>query len=145
VDLTITARNLALTDSLEQYAQKRLAKLDRRLRKAVPVRLILRHEETKSVEARYVAEVTAALKGGVVVRGEQRASNVNAAIDGVADAIVRQIDRYKTRRIKSKRDGRGIWPCMIASSVSISVSRLNSRRIVRSSHSTMPSANWSVR
>jgi len=35
VDLTITARNLALTDSLEQYAQKRLAKLDRRLRKAV--------------------------------------------------------------------------------------------------------------
>lgn len=108
MDLTITVKNLTLTDSLEGYAQKRLAKLDRRLRKAIPVKLILRHEETKSVDARYVAEVTAALKGGVIVRGEQRAANINAAIDGVADAIVRQIDRYKTRRIKSKRDGRGI-------------------------------------
>ncbi|MBI4219407.1 MAG: ribosome-associated translation inhibitor RaiA [Chloroflexi bacterium] len=108
MDLTITVKNLALTDSLEGYAQKRLAKLDRRLRKTIPVRLILKHEETKSVDTRYVAEVTAALKGGVIVRGEQRAATINAAIDGVADAIVRQIDRYKTRRIKSKRDGRGI-------------------------------------
>lgn len=108
MDLTITVKNLALTDSLGRYAEKRLAKLDRRLRKTVPVRLILKHEETKSVEARYVAEVTTALKGGVIVRGEQRAANINAAIDGVADAIVRQIDRYKTRRIKSKRDGRGL-------------------------------------
>lgn len=108
MDLTITAKNLTLTDSLEGYAQKRLAKLDRRLRKAIPVRLILKHEETKSVDARYVAEVTAVLKGGVIVRGEQRAANINAAIDGVGDAVVRQIDRYKTRRMKSKRDGRGL-------------------------------------
>jgi putative sigma-54 modulation protein len=108
VDLTITVKNLALTDSLEGYARKRLAKLDRRLRKTIPVRLILKHEETKSVDTRYVAEVTAALKGGVIVRGEQRAATINAAIDGVADAIVRQIDRYKTRRTRSKRDGRGI-------------------------------------
>lgn len=108
MDLTITVKNLTLTDSLEGYAQKRLAKLDRRLRTAIPVKLILKHEETKSVDARYVAEVTAALKGGVIVRGEQRGASINAAIDGVADAIVRQIDRYKTRRIKSKRDGRGI-------------------------------------
>ncbi|MBI2965780.1 MAG: ribosome-associated translation inhibitor RaiA [Chloroflexi bacterium] len=108
MDLTIPVKNLALTDSLEGYARKRLAKLDRRLRKTIPVRLILKHEETKSVDTRYVAEVTAALKGGVIVRGEQRASTVNAAIDGVADAIVRQIDRYKTRRIRSKRDGRGL-------------------------------------
>jgi ribosomal subunit interface protein len=108
VDLTITAKNLSLTDSLESYAQKRLAKLDRRLRKTIPVRLILKQEGTRSADSRFIAEVTAALKGGVIVRGEQRAANINAAIDGVADAIVRQIDRYRTRRIKSKRDGRGL-------------------------------------
>ena len=108
MELTITVKNLMLTDSLESYARKRLARLDRRLRKTIPVRLILKHEETKSVDARYVAEVTAVLKGGVIVRGEQRAANINAAIDGVGDAIVRQIDRYKMRRIKSKRDGRGL-------------------------------------
>ncbi len=108
MDLTITVKNLTLSDSLETYAQKRLAKLDRRLRKTIPVRVTLRHEETKSAETRFVAEVTASLKGGVIVRGEERAANINAAIDGVADAIVRQIDRYKTRRSRSKRDGRGL-------------------------------------
>jgi putative sigma-54 modulation protein len=108
VGLTITAKNVSLTDSLESYAQKRQAKLDRRLRKINPVRLILKQEGTRSAGSRFVAEVTAALKGVVIVRGEQRAANINAAIDGVADAIVRQIDRYRTRRIKSKRDGRGL-------------------------------------
>ncbi|MBI4219228.1 MAG: ribosome-associated translation inhibitor RaiA [Chloroflexi bacterium] len=108
MELTITVKNLTLTDALEDYAQKRLARLDRRLRKTVPVRLILKHEDTRSVDSRYVAEVTAALMGGVDIRGEERAANINAAIDGVADTIVRQIDRYKTRRIRSKRDGQGI-------------------------------------
>lgn len=108
MELTITVKSLPLTDALEEYTRKRLAKLDRRLNSSIPVRVILRHEETRRVESRFVAEVTAALKGGVIVRGEERGSNINAAIDGVADAVVRQIDRYKNRRIKSKRTGRGI-------------------------------------
>ncbi|MBI4306043.1 MAG: ribosome-associated translation inhibitor RaiA [Chloroflexi bacterium] len=105
MELTVTVKNLALTDALQGYARKRLAKLDRRLRKTIPVRLILKHEETKSIDSRYVAEVTAALKGGAIIRGEERAANINAAIDGVVATIVRQIDRYKTRRTRSKRDG----------------------------------------
>jgi len=106
--LTITGKGLSLTEALETYTRKRLARLDRRLNKSIPVRVILRHEETRSLDSRFVAEVTAVLNGGIIVRGEERAANINAAIDGVSDAVVRQIDRFKSRRIKSKRTGRGL-------------------------------------
>ena len=97
MELTIAARNLTLNDAIEKYAHKRLAKLDRRLRRSVPVRLVLRHERTRDVGERYIAEITANLSG-TFLRGEERAATVNAAIDAVGDVVDRQIRRYKTRR-----------------------------------------------
>ena len=96
MELTITAKNLSLTDEIERYARKRLAKLDRHLRESVPVRLVLRHESTSDANHRYIAEVTADLKGGFL-RGEERAVTASAAIDLVTDVLDRQAKRYRTR------------------------------------------------
>jgi putative sigma-54 modulation protein len=102
VELTITAKNLKLTEAIEDYAQKRLSRLDRRLRHPVPLKLELRQEGTRRADQRFVAEITATLKAGIL-RGEERASSLNAAIDAATDVVERQIRRYKTRHFERGR------------------------------------------
>ncbi|MCH7734309.1 MAG: ribosome-associated translation inhibitor RaiA [Chloroflexi bacterium] len=102
--LTITAKNLTLNPDVEKYAQRRLSRLDRRLRHSVPARLVIRREDTRRRDERFVAEVTADLKGAIL-RGEERGASLEAAIDKVTDVLDRQIRRYKTRR---KRRGKGL-------------------------------------
>jgi putative sigma-54 modulation protein len=104
MDLTITARGFDLTDSIDTYARKRLGRLDRRLRYSVPARLVVRHEKARRPDQRFVAEVTADLKGAFL-RAEERGESLNAAIDKVTDVLDRQLRRYKTRR---SRKGAGI-------------------------------------
>ena len=52
-----------------------------RLRDDVPLRLVLRKEDTKAASYRFVAEVTETLKGGAVLRAEERAEDLYAAIN----------------------------------------------------------------
>ena len=104
MELTITVKNLTLNPDVEKYARRSLSRLDRRLRQSVPARLVIRREDTRRSDERFVAEVTADLKGAFL-RGEERAASVEAAIDKVTDVLDRQIRRYKTRR---KRRGKGL-------------------------------------
>jgi len=107
VDLTITANNTTLTDAIKKYAEKRLSILDRRFRDPVPVFLLIRKEQTRKEDERYIAEVTIRMKRGVI-RGETRGDTPYTAIDNVSDTITRQISRYKTRySTKSRKDAAG--------------------------------------
>ncbi|MDP6822815.1 MAG: ribosome-associated translation inhibitor RaiA [Dehalococcoidia bacterium] len=101
MELTVTAKNLPSSPAVTQYAEKRLSKVANRLRGDVPLRLVLRKEGTKVATDRFVAEVTATLKGGTVLRAEERAEDLYVAIDALSDVLTRQIRRYRTR--KSKR------------------------------------------
>jgi putative sigma-54 modulation protein len=107
VDLTITANNTTLTDAIKKYAEKRLRILDRRFRDPVPVFLLIRKEQTRKEDERYIAEVTIRMTRGVI-RGETRGDTPYTAIDNVSDTITRQISRYKTRySTKSRKDAAG--------------------------------------
>jgi putative sigma-54 modulation protein len=107
VDLTITANNTTLTDAIKKYAEKRLSILDRRFRDPVPVFLLIRKEQTRKEDERYIAEVTIRMTRGVI-RGETRGDTPYTAIDNVSDTITRQISRYKTRySTKSRKDAVG--------------------------------------
>jgi putative sigma-54 modulation protein len=107
VDLTITANNTTLTDAIKKYAEKRLSILDRRFRDPVPVFLLIRKEQTRKEDERYIAEVTIRMTRGVI-RGETRGDTPYTAIDNVSDTITRQISRYKTRySTKSRKDAAG--------------------------------------
>ena len=99
MELTITARGFDMTDSVDVYARKRLAKLDRRLRYSVPARLVVRHENARRPDARFIAEITADLKG-TLLRAEERGETLHIAIDKVTDVLDRQIRRYKTKRTR---------------------------------------------
>ena len=102
MELRITARHTPLTDEIRNYAEKRLAKLDRRFRESLPVNVLIRKESTRREEDRFIAEVTVRLRKGVI-RGEERGPTPYAAIDSVEDKIDRRIRRYKTRFMNRRR------------------------------------------
>ena len=102
MELTITAKNLRLTDAIQEYAEKRLSRLDRRLRHPVPLSLELRQEGTRRADDRFVAEITATLKAAIL-RGEERGPTINAAIDSATAVVERQIRRYKTKHFERVR------------------------------------------
>jgi ribosomal subunit interface protein len=102
MELTVTAKNLPSSPAVNEYAEKRLAKVASRLRGDVPVRLVLRKEGTKIASDRFVAEVTVALKRSTVLRAEERAEDLYIAIDTLTDVLTRQIRRYRTRHSKRR-------------------------------------------
>ena len=107
MELTITANNTTLTDASKKYAEKRLSILNRRFRDPVPVFLLIRKEQTRKEDERYIAEVTIRMKRGVI-RGEMRGDTPYTAIDHVSDTGTRQSRRYKTRYSrKSRKDAAG--------------------------------------
>ena len=107
MELRITANNTTLTDAIRKYAEKRLSILDRRFRDPVPVSLLIRKEQTRKEDERYIAEVTIRMKRGVI-RGEMRGDTPYTAIDNVSDTVIRQISRYKYRYTrKTRRDSEG--------------------------------------
>ena len=95
-------KNLELSNSVEAYAHKRLAKLDRRLKQVVPAKVVLRREDARLADERFIVEVTADLKGGIL-RGEERADNIHTAVDRVVDVLDQQIRKYKSRRQRRRR------------------------------------------
>ena len=65
------------------------------------VEVVLHVEKNKSNPARYVAEVTLRLKGHVV-RAEEAADDMHAAVDLAADKVERQMRKYKTKVIDKR-------------------------------------------
>jgi len=45
--------------------------------------------------------------GGTILRSEQRAADINAAINSAADVLSRRIERYKGRTYRSERSRQG--------------------------------------
>ncbi len=102
MELVIKGKNMEVEEAAQDYIRDKLTKLERHLPDLGEVKVELTHEMTKAVEKRYVAQVTINTHGALL-RGEERASNITAAIDNVVDVLNRQIERFKGRLYRSKR------------------------------------------
>ena len=109
MELLITARNLELTEQIEAYIQKKFAPLERRLRGVTEAKAEIQREPTRSAQHNMVVQVILSVNG-TLLRAEERAPTVNAALDVVARALDRQVLRYKGRRfgrLKARKSERG--------------------------------------
>jgi putative sigma-54 modulation protein len=107
MQLSITGKNLEITDSLRQYVEKKIGRLDRYLpNNILEGRVELAVESTRSAKDSQVAQVTLRTKRAVL-RAEESSSDMFASIDAVFDKMQRQIDRFKGKRW-SKRGSEGI-------------------------------------
>ena len=102
IDLTVTTRNVELTDWLEQHLQNKIGRMDRYLPVLTEGQVELTKEAVKDASRRYVAQVT--LRGGrTVIRAEERGNDMAAAIDAVEHVLYRQIVRLKGKRFARAR------------------------------------------
>lgn len=97
--ITAIGRKCTLRDSFKEHAEKKLQKIDRFFGDNAEAKVTATVE--KNVQ---IVEVTV-LNGGMVFRSQERADNMNDALDLCVDSLIRQIRKNKTRIEKKLRDG----------------------------------------
>lgn len=103
--VVIYTRNMQLTDTIENYVNKKTAKFHRHLPGIDEVRVDLDHERTARNSAdRNVAQITIHGKK-FLLRAEERAEDLYAAIDATIDKMDRQILRFKGKRFDKRGAG----------------------------------------
>ena len=94
--LTIHTRNMRLDERTERYARRKFGRLARHLRTLSSAELEISQTAARSAEERVVAQLTITTNGRSL-RGQERGSTAQQAVDLVTDVLDRQIRRYKTR------------------------------------------------
>jgi len=102
MELVIKGKHLEVEEAAQEYIRSKINKLERRLPDIGEVKVELSQEMTKAVESRYVVQVTIN-SHGALLRGEERAANITAAVDSVVDVLNRQIERFKGKLYRSQR------------------------------------------
>lgn len=105
MQIKVVGRHMPVTDSIRAYAEEKISKGAKiHDRDEMVIDVVLHVEKNPANKNRDVAEVTAHMKG-VVVRAEEAAPDMYAAIDLVAEKLERQMRKYKTRLV-GRRNGK---------------------------------------
>jgi putative sigma-54 modulation protein len=100
--LQIYTRNLELTDRLRDYVEDKVTKLQRYLPNLDSLRVDLSESNARDSSRRMVAQITIYVPKAIL-RAEERAGDIYAAVDSVMDKMSRRVERYKGRRRASRR------------------------------------------
>lgn len=95
--IQLNTRKLDVTPRLEEYVDKKVSKLGRYLSEVDEIRVDLATQDTRSDSDSQIAQLTMWVRG-TMLRAEERAGDIFAAIDASVDKMQRQISRYKKRR-----------------------------------------------
>lgn len=98
MDLELTTRDVPLTDTIRDYVERKIGRLDRYLPDVRTIRVELRHGVKRSMGDAYTVQVTAWV-GRTVLRAEETNADLFAAIDLASDKLQRQAERYKGKRV----------------------------------------------
>ncbi len=105
VKVDIFAKNLKVTERIEEYLNKKITKLYRYLNDIEETRVDLTYTKSaRNAADRQVAQIT--IRGrGYILRTEERAEDIFAAIDEAVEKMQRQISRLKGKRERGRGDG----------------------------------------
>jgi putative sigma-54 modulation protein len=101
MQLIVQGKNVEVTDWLRKYVEKRMGKVKRRLPEMKEARVELSVQNARSLGDRHVVQVTLR-SNGTILRAEERSGDMQTSIDTVMDKMVRQIDRYKGKRLRQR-------------------------------------------
>ena len=108
MNLQVKGRNVEVTDSIREYAERKLGKLDRLLNDLTTVELELAVERNPSIAENQVAEATIFTKGPVL-RAREASGDMKASIDQLTEKLMRQVKHYRESRQDHRRT-RGATP-----------------------------------
>ena len=104
--LQVKGKNLEVSETMREYAEHKLGKLDRQLHDLTLVEVELSVEKNPSIPDGQVAEATVWTKGPVL-RAREASGDMQASIDRLTEKIERQIVRYREKRQRSNARGHG--------------------------------------
>ena len=109
MEMTIHSQNLRVNEALEEYARKKLEKLERYLPNIATIRLDLARLNTRRGEDLTVAQITVRHSRGAILRAEERVSGTDqddliSALNQALDKLYRQIERFKGKRSRKGRE-----------------------------------------
>ena len=97
--ITISGKNIEVSDYLEELINKKVSKLDKYFPEDTQAHVTL------SVECnRHIVEVTIPYAGGII-RGEETSGDMYASVDNVLSKLEKQIVRHRTKLEKSLKAG----------------------------------------
>ena len=100
--LQVKGKNVEVSPALRQYAEAKLAKLDKQLAEQTQVELELSEEKNPSIAASHVAEATIFTKGPTL-RAREASRDMRASIDQLVENLERQVKRYREKRHQEPR------------------------------------------
>ena len=100
--LQVKGKNVDVTPSIREYAERKLAKLGKQLAEQTQVEVELSEQRNPSIAASQVAEATVFTKGPTL-RAREASSDMKASIDQLVDKLERQVKRYRERRTVEPR------------------------------------------
>ena len=96
--ITTIGRKCTIRDSFKDHAEKKLKKIDRFFGDSAEAKITATVEKSCQI-----VEITV-LNNGMVFRSQERAENMNDALDLCVDSLIRQIRKNKTRLEKKIRE-----------------------------------------
>jgi putative sigma-54 modulation protein len=109
MQLQVKGKNLEVPPSIREYAESKLAKLDRHLHATAQVEVELSMERNPSIAEAHVAEATVWSKGPTV-RARESAADMKASIDRLVRTLERQVKRARNKRRPNFSRLRGASP-----------------------------------
>ena len=102
VDVQVVGRNMTVSDRAKAYVTRKASKFGRYLTNIEQVVVELRHDENaRQADDRHVVQITVYGKR-LLLRAEERSSDLFAAVDEAVDKMQRQIERYKGKRYRGR-------------------------------------------
>ena len=98
--VTIVGRKCTPRDSFKEHAEKKLAKIERFFGEDVEAKVTATVEKSSQT-----VEITVN-NDGMIFRAQERAANMNEALDKCVDTLIRQIRKNKTRVEKKIKSGK---------------------------------------
>lgn len=100
--LQVKGKNVEVTPSIREYAERKLAKLGKRLAEQTQVEVELSEQRNPSIAESQVAEAIIFTKGPTL-RAREASTDMKASIDQLAEKLERQVQRYRERRTVEPR------------------------------------------
>jgi putative sigma-54 modulation protein len=95
--LQVKGKNVEVTPSIREYAERKLGRLSKQLAEQTQVELELSEQRNPSIAESQVAEATVFTKGPTL-RARESSRDMKASIDMLADKLERQVKKYSERR-----------------------------------------------
>src|SRR5919201_5764604 len=97
MELIVKSRSGKVSERQRSYIEEKLSKLGRYLDQISKMTVEIAEEQRRNEGIVHRAQVTLVGEHGILLRAEQRAADLYAAVDVVHDNLQRQIQRYKEK------------------------------------------------